>query len=207
MSMDAQVQEGKQAILDAAALCFMEQGYHATSIDDVARRLRATKGRVYHYYPAKIDLYFDVHREGMRRLFAAVEPSMAGSGDGLVILRAMLRAHANAMLEHHVYESAVMQGVQIHRFGATTPSQRQELDELMASRDRFEGLFKAQVERAKEEGFLIGLDTSVTVKMLLGALQWSVVWYRPERTDDAASRDALAEAMVRTLMQGMLPRP
>ncbi|WP_258397040.1 helix-turn-helix domain-containing protein [Paraburkholderia unamae] len=29
-----------------AAECFMEQGFHATSIDDVARRLGATKGRV-----------------------------------------------------------------------------------------------------------------------------------------------------------------
>ena len=201
------MQESKLAILDAAALCFMEQGYHATSIDDVARRLRATKGRVYHYYPAKIDLYFDVHREGMRRLFAAVEPSMGEPGDGLSTLRAMLRAHANAMLEHHVYENAVMQGVQIHRFGATTPSQRHELDELMDSRDRFENLFKTQVERAKADGFLTDLDTSVTVKMLLGALQWSVVWYRPERSDDVAARHALAEAMVQTLMLGMLPRP
>lgn len=203
----SQVQESKLAIIDAAALCFMEQGYHATSIDDVARRLHATKGRVYHYYPAKIDLYFDVHREGMRRLFAAVEPSMAEPGDGLSTLRAMLRAHANAMLEHHVYENAVMQGVQIHRFGATTLSQRHELDELMDSRDRFEGLFKTQVERAKADGFLTDLDTSVTVKMLLGALQWSVVWYRPERSDDVAARHALAEAMVQTLMLGMLPRP
>lgn len=201
------MQDGRQAILDAAALCFMEQGYHATSIDDVARRLRATKGRVYHYYPAKIDLFFDVHREGMRRLFDAVEPAMAGPGDGLNTLHAMLRAHAEAMLEHHVYESAVVQGVQMHRFGATTPGQRRELDELIASRDRFEGLFKTQVEQAKADGTLVSLDTSVTVKTLLGALQWSVVWYRPERTDDAADRAALADAMVETLVQGLRPRP
>ncbi len=206
MPAESQMQEGKQAILDAAALCFMEQGYHATSIDDVARRLRATKGRVYHYYPAKIDLYFDVHREGMRRLFAAIEPALEEPGGSLDVLRAMLFAHANAMLEHHVYENAVMQGVQIHRFGAMTPGQRRELDELIASRDRFEDLFKAQVARAKEEGALGDLDTSVTVKMILGALQWSVVWYRPERTDDATGRITLAETMVDMLMRGLLPR-
>lgn len=44
---------GKQEILHMAAECFMEQGFHATSIDDVARRLGATKGRIYHHYPSK----------------------------------------------------------------------------------------------------------------------------------------------------------
>ena len=39
----------RREILDAAAECFMEQGFHATSIDAVARRMGATKGRVYHH--------------------------------------------------------------------------------------------------------------------------------------------------------------
>ena len=39
---------GNIELLTAAAECFMEQGFHASSIDDVARRLGATKGRVYH---------------------------------------------------------------------------------------------------------------------------------------------------------------
>ena len=43
---EALVNEPREAILDAAALCFMERGFNATSIDDIARRLSATKGTV-----------------------------------------------------------------------------------------------------------------------------------------------------------------
>src|SRR5690606_24719978 len=125
---------------------------HATSIDDVARRMNATKGRVYHYYASKTDLFFDIHREGMDRLFAAVEPAQKTQGNGLAVLEAMLRAHALALFEHHAFESVVVQGVQLHRYGALTPSQRLTLDALIASRDRFEQLFKTQVDAAKAEG-------------------------------------------------------
>ncbi|MBY4897013.1 TetR/AcrR family transcriptional regulator [Cupriavidus sp. AU9028] len=197
----------KQEILEQAAACFMEQGFHATSIDDVARRLGATKGRIYHHYASKIDLFFDVHREGMRRLFEAVEPAREAGGDAMTVLAAMLRAHAMAVLTHHTFESVVAQGVQMHRFGATTPAQRQTLDELIASRDRFEQLFKDQAQAARDDGSLApDLDVSVAVKTLLGGIQWSLIWYRPEADRDAASKDRLADAMVRTLVDGVRRR-
>lgn len=185
----------------------MEQGYHATSIDDVARRLDATKGRVYHHYASKIDLFFDVHREGMERLFAAVEPARATEGDGATVLAAMLYAHALAVLEYHTFESVVAQGVQMHRFGATTPAQRATLDELIASRDRFEALFKNQAAIAKKDGSLANVDISVAVKTLLGGVQWSLIWYRPEVDPSARTRANLAKQMVRTLIDGVRARP
>lgn len=193
-------------ILEAAAQCFMEQGFHATSIDDVARRLKATKGRIYYHYASKMDLFFDVHREGMSRLFAAVEPAMQTEGDGLAVLVAMLNAHARAMMDNLAFETVVAQGVQIHRFGATTPAQRAVLDDLIASRDRFEGLFKAATQRARDDGSLGELDVSVAVKTMLGALQWTVIWYRPEADPDGDGRRRLAEAMVRVLVEGLRAR-
>ncbi len=48
---------GNVVILETAAQCFMEQGFATTSIDDVARRMGSTKGRIYHYYSSKTDLF------------------------------------------------------------------------------------------------------------------------------------------------------
>ena len=193
-------------ILEAAAECFMEQGFHATSIDVVARRMGATKGRVYHHYQSKVDLFFDVHRLGMDLLFDAVEPAMRTEGDPLQVLAAMMKAHALALFAHHAFESVVVQGVQLHRFGALTPRQRTELDDLIASRDRFEGLFKTQAVAAKKAGLLADLEISIAVKTLLGGLQWSLIWYRPREEDSAANRQQLAEAMVETLLSGLAQR-
>lgn len=196
----------KQEILDTAAECFMQQGYYATSVDDVARRMGSTKGRIYHHYASKIDLFFDVHREGMRRLFDAVVPAGQTKGDGLQVLQAMLRAHALALLEHQTYESVVAQGVHMHRFGATTPSERQTLDELIASRDAFEKLFKDQVAAAKKDGSLGNVDASIAVKMILGGIQWSLIWYRPEKDSSPKARAALADKMVTVLIEGLRSR-
>ncbi len=196
----------KQELLEKAAECFMEKGFEATSIDDVARRLGATKGRVYHYYASKTDLFFDIHREGMVRLFAAVEPARRTEGDGVTVLEAMLKAHALAMFEHHAFESVVVQGVQLHKFGALTPAQRDVLDELIASRDRFEGYFKEQLQRAKTDRSLGKLDVSIAAKTILGGLQWSLIWYKPELDRGAAARQKLADKMVATLVQGLRRR-
>ena len=193
-------------ILEAAAECFMEQGFHATSIDAVARRMGATKGRVYHHYQLKVDLFFDVHRLGMDLLFEAVEPACAAAGPPIEVLEAMMKAHALALFEHHAYESVVVQGVQLHRFGALTPRQRTELQALVSSRDRFEGLFKQQARTALTAKQLGDLDVSIAVKTLLGGLQWSLIWYRPEINDSPANRERLAAAMVKTLMIGLVRR-
>ena len=195
-----------QEILQTAAECFMEQGFHATTLDDVARRMGATKGRIYHYYASKIDLFFDVHRYGMSLLFNAVEPAMQTRGNGLALLEAMLMAHAMALFEHHAYESVVVQGVQLHRFGALTPAQRMVLDELIDSRDRFEQLFKRQMAAAKADGSLGDVDVSIAVKTVLGGLQWSLIWYRPETDASLAARRRLAAKMVRTLVVGLQAR-
>jgi AcrR family transcriptional regulator len=193
-------------ILLAAATCFMEQGFHATSIDHVARRLKATKGLVYHYFPSKVDLFFAIHREGMDRLFAAVEPALKTQGDGITVLAAMMRAHALAQFENQALESVVVQGVQLHRFGAMTPAQREVLDELIASRDRFEDLFKKAINAAKKDGTLGDLDTSIAVKTLLGGLQWSLIWYRPRGNNSREANLKLADKMVQTLVQGLRAR-
>jgi len=196
----------KFEIIESAANCFMEQGYHATSIDDVARRLGSTKGQIYHYYRSKTDLFFDVHRVGMGYLFEALEPALQAPGNGADRLRTMLLAHANAMLKYHTYENVVAQGVQVHRFGKTTPDQRQTIEELIHDRDRFEAHFKVQVEAGIKDGSLNASDPSIAVKVLLGGLQWSIFWYRPREGDTDDSRDKLAHAMVEPLLNGLMIR-
>lgn len=195
----------KAEIIEAAAQCFMENGYHATSVDLVARRMNATKGRIYHHYATKTDLFFDVHREGMHRLFAAVRPVLDQDLAPRARLIAMLHAHAQAMLDHHTYETVVAQGVQVHRFDQTTEDQRQTMRDLIASRDEFEALFKAALQEAIDHKEVAPCDVSITAKVLLGGLQWSIFWYRPRAEETDATRQALVARMVAPLVAGLQP--
>lgn len=195
----------KREITDSAAHCFMERGFHATSIDDVARRLGSTKGRIYHHYASKTDLFIDVHRVGMALLFEELAPALEVTGNGAERLEALMRAHAYAMLKHHTYENVVAQGVQIHKFGATTPDQRDTMRELMESRDQFEAHFKAAIADGVADGSLRVVDVSITAKVLLGGLQWSIFWYRPRSRETEKTRRALAAKMVDPLLDGLRP--
>lgn len=198
---------GNIALLTAAAECFMEQGFHASSIDDVARRLGATKGRVYHYYRSKTDLFFDVHREGMRRNFEAVRPVMKEPGTAAHRLTLMLKHHALSMMENLAFETVVVQGVHMHRLGATTPAQRQTLADLMTIRDDFEALFKRVAYEGVEDGSLAIDDVSVAIKSALGAINWLAVWYRPRLGETRDDREILANKIVHTIIAGLGTRP
>ncbi|MDZ7963329.1 MAG: TetR/AcrR family transcriptional regulator [Aulosira sp. DedQUE10] len=46
----------KEQILKAAMDLFFSKGYHATSIDDVAKTAKISKGLLYHYFKGKEDL-------------------------------------------------------------------------------------------------------------------------------------------------------
>lgn len=197
---------GNIEILEMAAQCFMEQGFAATSIDDVARRLGATKGRIYHYYSSKTDLFFDVHREGMERLFRAVEPVMKDDAPAAERLVAMLRAHAMTMMTNVAFEAVVVQGVQMHRMAATTPDQRETLDALIALRRRFEGVFRQVMEEGVADGSLRAMDVSVAAKAMLGAVNWMSVWYRPLPDETDESRQRLADQIVATQIDGLRRR-
>lgn len=192
----------KAEIISAAAECFTERGFHATKVDDVAARLGATKGRIYHHYPTKTALFFDVHREGMARLFAA-QDAVTEQSSPRARLIAMLHAHARAMLDHHTYETVVSQGVQVHRFDQTTPEERETMQELIDSRDKFEDLFKDALGRAIDANEVTPRDVSISVKTMLGALQWSLIWYRPRASETEADRARLAEAMVASILLGV----
>lgn len=190
-------------ILDCAAQCFMEMGFQGTSIDDVARRLGATKGRIYHYYASKTDLFFDVHREGMRRLDAAVASAMEQPASGRDMLRAMLNAHALTMLQNIAYLAVVVQGVHMHRLGATTLAQRQVLDEIMAIRRNFEALFVSTYRRGQQDGSIGATDASLAVKGMLGAINWTAIWYRKREGETEADQQAMARTLAATQINGI----
>lgn len=192
-------------ILDCAAQCFMETGFQGTSIDDVARRLGATKGRIYYYYPSKANLFFDVHREGMHRLMQAVGAVMLPGRDAAQTLQAMIGAHALTMMRNIAYEAVVVQGVHMHRLGATTPEQRRILDELMAIRRRFEQLFVDVVRQGQADGSLTVRDVSLCVKSILGAVNWMAIWYRPRPDETPDQQERMAQDIADQQVRGLLP--
>ena len=65
-------------ILDAALELFVEKGFAATRLEDVAQRAGVSKGTVYLYFDSKEDLFKAVIRSGMVRAIEEAEKLVAG---------------------------------------------------------------------------------------------------------------------------------
>lgn len=196
-------QNSREEILRAAAACFMERGYSATSIDDVARRLGATKGRIYHHYPSKADLFFDVYRMGMDLNFAAVGNVYHSDLAPYDKFFGMCRAHVMMMIEEQAFQRTVWEGVNLHLKSATTPEQRVVLEGLLKRRADYDQLFRTVMEQCKSNGSLDYKNQSIAVSTLFAAMGGPVFWYKPRQGETATQIENIVDQVVRFAMRGL----
>lgn len=190
-------------ILQAAASCFTERGYAQTSIDDVARRLGATKGRIYHHYPSKADLFADVFRKGMEINYAAVAPFRGLSGTPIERWLAIARAHVAAMIETRPFQRAVWEGVEMHLKGATTPAQRDEFARLIQYRTEYGNIFRQILREGLDQGYFRFENLSIANQMMFMTLNSPIFWYSPRPNETKAEIDSIMEQVVICALRGL----
>jgi AcrR family transcriptional regulator len=194
----------RSEILDAAALAFMTKGYAATSIDDVADILSATKGKIYHHYRKKADLFFDVHKRGMEMDLAAVHAAATLSHQKAIDkLRAMTLAHITVIMDHLPYQRVAVQGLEMHLAGETTAAQREVLSEILVLRDQYENLFRESIQAVMTEGNAPEQDLQIVVKAFFGALNWTTIWYRPRPDQTEEEKLAVADSIATFAVRGL----
>jgi AcrR family transcriptional regulator len=86
----------RQKLYEAAVELIAEQGFSATTVDDIALRAKVAKGTVYYNFKSKNDLFEELLRHGVGLLTAslreAAESTEARGGTRVVALDAMIRA-------------------------------------------------------------------------------------------------------------------
>lgn len=183
-------------ILQAAASCFLERGYAAASIDEVARSVGATKGRIYHHFPSKADLFADVFRAGMDMNYEAVRPFVDLPGPVETRWRKMAFAHVMQMITTRPFQRAVWMGVEMHLRGATTPAQRAVLSELIDYRSEYGNIFRAALAEARAEGTFVFEDLSIANQVMFMTLNSPIFWYAPRAGETRADIEHLAAQVV-----------
>src|SRR5215216_6070411 len=69
----------EESILEAEKL-FIEQGFHASSVDEIALEAGYTKGAVYSNFESKEDLFFAVYERRAERVMADYERALREAG-------------------------------------------------------------------------------------------------------------------------------
>ena len=190
-------------ILSAAATCFMEHGYSETSIDDVAHALGATKGRIYHHFRSKADLFANVFRAGMEMNYAAIEPHRTLPGPAAMRWKRMAFAHVIQMIVTRPFQRTVWMGVEMHLRGATTPQQRVVLSDLVRLRSDYSAIFREVIVKAREEGDFDFENVSITNQLMFMTLNSPIFWYAPRTGETKADIEELAQMVVTCAWRGL----
>jgi AcrR family transcriptional regulator len=174
----------------AAARLFARQGYHGTSVGDLAEALGLQKGSLYTHIDSKADLLWEVCREGAEAFHAALDgiPEDAPAVDRI---QAALRAHLRVVAAQH--DIAVV----FVREWRYLEGERREL--FVAERRRYEERVRALFREGREHGELrTDLDDSMAALLSLSAANWASTWLRP-----GSDTDELADRFTALLLDGM----
>ncbi|MHA1537466.1 MAG: TetR/AcrR family transcriptional regulator [Alphaproteobacteria bacterium] len=170
------------ALMDAAARLFAEQGYRATTIRDIAGAAGMLPGSVYYHFKSKEALLLAVYREGVARIIARVDAASAGEQDPWAKLEAASAGHLQTILDANAYAQVIVRVVPADAAGIAGA--------LTRARDQYEDRFRELVEAL---ALAPKVDRDRLRLMLLGALNWAKIWYRPGGAEPAAiARDFVA---------------
>lgn len=184
-SVTAEEPNRRAEIVRAAGRLFHEKGYSATTIRDIADAVGMRSGSPFYHFKTKHDMLRAVVLEGMGAFNAAVAKAASSGTSPGARFEAMLRAHLNELL-----------GVEGRDFAATLLHESRHLDpdvlaQVVILKDSYEAMWQKVLEDLRRAG-LIADDSPVARLFLLGALNWTVQWYRPDGSD---SVDQIAQRL------------
>ncbi|WP_339770729.1 TetR/AcrR family transcriptional regulator [uncultured Pseudosulfitobacter sp.] len=195
--------ESQQQIIHAAAVCFMQHGLEKATVDEIAHVLGSTKGRVYHHFASKNEIYFAVYRQAMEYCFDAVLPLLEQDIPAPEKLTRMATAHGHVMMDTLPFQRTIRLGVDVYLRGSATEAERKVLADLIAMRNDYEALYRAVLQQGQDAGTLSVPSVALAGRVIMGALNGLVDWYRVRPDQTRADRDKIAVSLAGLIVGGL----
>ena len=182
----------KRRILQAASRVFRRRGLHSSSMRDIAAELGMHVGNLYYYFENRQALLAFCQKDALAGLLALAEEVRQQPLPADEKLARLIEGHVVLLNE-------------------TTPGSLAHLEvealeapwrkSITRQRDAYETVYRRLIEQGVAEGLFKPLDPKVASMAVLGALNWSVKWFRSEggRTAQQIGRQ-FAELLVGGLL-------
>jgi TetR/AcrR family transcriptional regulator, cholesterol catabolism regulator len=166
-------EERWEEILAAASQIFLEKGYEAASVQDIASAVGILKGSVYYYIKTKEDLLYELVRRAQAERMDVLDEDRALRGaPAPERLRAFIGRWMAETEQQRVWN------IVAERDFRKLSSRR--LKTVIERRDRFSGFVKAIIDDGVGEGrFDPDVDTSVATNTIFELMNTSRMWYQP----------------------------
>jgi AcrR family transcriptional regulator len=193
---ERQRQEREQLILQAATELLMEKGYHETSMEEIAARVRISKGAVYLHFESKEDLIIALFERGARAVAGVVTETLSTDETPREKLSQLIRQIYGSMSARFQLMSVVMQSPELQRLLA---SRRDTMASMWAEPSR-------RIASVIDEGkarceFDERLPTALVPTLLWGLL--SPHSYEQLIVHDGMALDELVSHLCRYFLRGI----
>lgn len=156
-------------ILAVAARLLREQGYDATSLRDIALRAHIPLGSIYYHFPSKEELFSAVYEEGIQRLTAAIQHEIDQHHTPWARFESACIAHLDHLCGGDDF-TAVSIPTNLPRIVGPIRNRLTQLN------DGYEDIFRKLIA---DLDLPPQLSASLIRLQILGALNWTSIWFKP----------------------------
>jgi AcrR family transcriptional regulator len=185
--------ERRLAILRAAGKAFRRHGFAGTGMREIAREARLSSGNLYYYFHGKDELLAFCQDHALDRLLAEVRLARRAERRAPDRLQRLIRAQVNCMLDDLAGAAAHLE------VDALRPPIRSR---ILRKRQRYEHALRRIIQEGVRAGELQAADPALAARAILGAVNWSARWFRPE---GSRSPSEIGNQFAELLIHGLTP--
>jgi AcrR family transcriptional regulator len=163
----------EERIIAAAVTLFAEQGFDATTVQQIVDAAEVTKGALYHYFGAKDDLLFEIYHALIGVQNADLDAIAARGGNAADTLREIIVSVVCSTVDR--IEEAAVFFREAHKLDA------ERMAAYRNDRRHYHEGVRQVVERGQAAGeFATTVSAETTVQVAMGVVNQLPVWYRPD---------------------------
>lgn len=175
----------QKRVLDAAAKIFRDYGYAGTTMRVIADEAELKAGSIYYHFKSKDELISAVLDLGIRAVIDTVKSALDAlppDASGRQRVETAIHAHLSAIIDNGDYTLATRRV-----FGQVPEAIREKNLRL---RNSYATMWQEILTDAQKRGeFRPDANLTLTRLFILGALNWTVEWFKPGgRTIDDVAR-------------------
>ncbi|MBH5323450.1 TetR/AcrR family transcriptional regulator [Aurantiacibacter sediminis] len=181
----ADYDERRAAIIAQAARLFARRGFNGTSVADIASGCDMSKSLLYHYYPSKEDLLYEVMSSHVEMLFEEASACERIEGTASNKLKALLTTFMG-----HYHGAADAQKVLLNELH-NLPAERRAT--IVSHQREIVDCVQRLLLEARPDCCATPALARARTMLLFGMLNWTMNWYKP---DGPVATEALLDMMV-----------
>jgi AcrR family transcriptional regulator len=183
-------------ILERAARLIFQNGFEATSMQQIADASGLTKAGLYHHVKTKEAILVAIMHYGMDLFEEHVLTPVSAIADPLERLRQTMARNLALVTEDASKEVTII----LHEHQTLTGDAQRDIN---ARKKKYVRFLEATFREAIERGQIRAIDPTIAAFSLLGTVLWTYKWYR---AGGALDTRRLTDGMTDLFFAGLLPR-